>query len=57
MNMNFNLTIWWIKDCLVVFPHKGVLLIKTIDTTIVANREFNISHTTAILQRKRQIKI
>ena len=45
--MNFNLTIWWIKHCLVVFTHNGVLslVIKTIYSTFVANRE--LEHATA----------
>ena len=52
--MNFNLTIWWIKDCLVVFPHDVVPAIKTIYSTVVVNREFKIRW---LLQRKRHIKI
>ena len=53
--MNFDLSIWWIKDCLVVFPHDGVLVIKTIYSTVVANREFK--KIRRLLQRKRHIKI
>ena len=47
--MNFNLTIWWIKDCLVVFPQRGELLIK------LFNGEFN--KIRRLLQQKRRIKV
>ena len=53
--MNFNLTIWWIKDRR-FFTHNGVLVIKTIYSSVVANREFK-EIIRRLLQRKRRIKI